>query len=86
MVDFFSAEERERRFRKSDSLEERYPVPMRSISNGEYDPLPQTPAQREVEARLRVAIAEEHAQRPRASSRRELPPDRQAAWPRLSSR
>ena len=61
MVDFFSPSQR-RRFRPSNELPERYPVPTRSISNGEFDPQPQTAAQREVEARL-GALAEREARR-----------------------
>lgn len=62
MVDFFRPEERRRRFRASNTLVEGFPVPTRSISNGEYDPLPQTRAQRDVEARL-VSLADEQGAR-----------------------
>jgi len=60
VVDFFRPEERRRRFRRSNESADACPVPTRSISNGEYDPLPQTRAQAEVEARLR-RTADEHA-------------------------
>ena len=62
MVDFFSPGQRRRRFRLSTTLAEAYPVPTRSISNGEFDPLPQTRAQREVEARV-GAMADDTAPR-----------------------
>ena len=55
MVDFFTPRQR-RRFRASNTLEGDWPVPTRSISNGEYDPLPQTREQREVETRLEAAV------------------------------
>jgi hypothetical protein len=51
MSDFFSAPQR-LRFRRSNTLASGYPVPTRSISNGEFDPLPQTDDQRRVEATL----------------------------------
>lgn len=70
MVDLFRPEDRRRRFRRSNESSEGYPVPTRSISNGEFDPLPQTRAQAEVEARLRAASAE-HA-RALGVSRREF--------------
>lgn len=62
MVDFFRPDERRRRFRLSNDVADDYPVPTRSVSNGEFDPIPQTRAQREVERRLR-AIADEQAPR-----------------------
>jgi predicted TIM-barrel fold metal-dependent hydrolase len=56
--DFFSPEQR-RRFRHSHSLRDEFPVPTRSISNGEFDPLPQTREQKRVEVRLESIAATE---------------------------
>ena len=70
MVDFFRPEDRQRRFRLSNESEDAGPVPTRSISNGEFDPLPQTRAQAEVEARL-LSSADTHA-RKLGISRREF--------------
>ncbi|WP_286694331.1 MULTISPECIES: amidohydrolase family protein [Spongiibacter] len=48
MVDFFTKKQRQR-FRRTNTLADATPIPTRSISNGEYDPMPRTNAQRQVE-------------------------------------
>ena len=48
MVDFFTDKQR-KRFRLSNTLRESTPVPTRPISNGEYDPLPRSLQQKQVE-------------------------------------
>jgi uncharacterized protein len=68
---WFSEEQLSQLARADDADALHAPVPTRNVSNGEYMPFAQTPAQREVESRV-GALAEEAARRLGVSRRRFL--------------
>lgn len=70
MVDLLSKDQRNR-LRASNTLKESFPIPTRLVSNGEFDPIPQTQDQKRVEAHL-CEIADRQAQRRGMSRRRFL--------------